>query len=135
MALTDHPKAYGTAAIAVAFTAGILVTLGFKDVYPDLERRYRRERRSPPAPNANSEPWRRDSIFWGPPLQLEDHETNPPVHGHGDGLAADGIEACIGNTPLIKIQSLSEATGRTILARPSSSTAPATAPRTASRST
>lgn len=117
MALTDHPKAYGTAAIAVAFTAGILVTLGFKDVYPDLERRYRRERRSPPAPNANSEPWRRDSIFWGPPLQLEDHETNHPVHGHGDDLAADGIEACIGNTPLIKIQSLSEATGRTILAK------------------
>lgn len=117
MALTDHPKAYGTAAVAVAFTAGIIVTLGFKDVYPDLERRYRRNHRSARGSNSNSGPWRRDSFFWGPPVQLEDHEANPSPHAHDHGIPSDGIEACIGNTPLIKIQSLSEATGCTILAK------------------
>ena len=54
MALTDHPKAYGTAAVAFAFTAGILVTLGFKDFYPDLERRYQRKIRSAKGPLASA---------------------------------------------------------------------------------
>lgn len=103
MALTDHPKAYGTAAIAVAFTAGILITLGFKDFYPDLETRYQRKL-------GIDAPKRRSSFFWGPPVQLQDHE--PKSEG-----ASEGIEACIGNTPLIKIHSLSEATGRIILAK------------------
>src|SRR3978361_1492568 len=38
--MSNHPKAYGTAAVTVAFVAGILLTLGFKALYPDLERRY-----------------------------------------------------------------------------------------------
>jgi cysteine synthase len=119
MALTDHPKAYGTAAIAVAFTAGILVTLGFKDFYPDLETRYQRKRRSTRSTggNASSDP-RRGSLFWGAPVKLEDHEPLPreETNVDEDGFGS-GIEACIGNTPLIKIRSLSEATGRTILAK------------------
>jgi hypothetical protein len=36
MSLNDHPKAYGTAALTLAFFAGVLVTLGFKDLYPEL---------------------------------------------------------------------------------------------------
>ena len=123
MALTDHPKAYGSAAVAVAFTAGILVTLGFKDCYPDLERRYQRKTRLARARRTTASAVsdssnRRDSLFWGPPVQLEDHESNPTIHdSHHDDGPSEGIEACIGNTPLIKIQSLSEATGRTILAK------------------
>ncbi|CRK30369.1 hypothetical protein BN1723_018415, partial [Verticillium longisporum] len=67
------------AAIVVAFSAGILVTLGFKDFYPDLERRYQRHRRAVRRRNTNSstskdEASRRGSVFWGPPVQLEDHE-------------------------------------------------------------
>lgn len=115
MALTDHPKAYGSAAVAVAFTAGILVTLGFKDFYPDLERRYQRKKRSAKTYNANApaaKSNRRDSLFWGAPVKLEDHESIASNAG-----VQEGIEACIGHTPLIKIQSLSEATGRTILAK------------------
>lgn len=117
MALTDHPKAYGSAAVAFAFTTGILVTLGFKDFYPDLERRYQRKIRSAKSTSSNapssSKSTRRDSLFWGAPVQLEDHESDTGAH---DG-PSDGIEGCIGNTPLIKIQSLSEATGRMILAK------------------
>ncbi|KAH6900244.1 tryptophan synthase beta subunit-like PLP-dependent enzyme [Thelonectria olida] len=116
MALSDHPKAYGSAAVAFAFTAGILVTLGFKDFYPDLERRYQRKRRSRGSGDA-----RRGSYFWSAPVKLEDHESSAghssPSLSRGTDAVGNGIEACIGNTPLIKIQSLSDATGRTILAK------------------
>ncbi|KAJ4179917.1 Cysteine synthase 2 [Fusarium falciforme] len=114
MSLSDHPKAYGTAAVVFAFTTGILVTLGFKDFYPDLERRYQRKRR------ANSGGSRRPSLFWGTPVTLEDHESEPSSPSPYDvarNSLAYGIEGTIGNTPLIKIQSLSDATGRTIMAK------------------
>jgi cysteine synthase A len=121
MSLSNHPKAYGSAAIVVAFTAGILITLGFKDLYPDLERRYQRKRLGGAGARRGTTTtgteYRRSSLFWGPPVKLEDHES---AFGHPEELdasPADGIEGCIGNTPLIKIQSLSEATGRTILAK------------------
>lgn len=99
MALSDHPKAYGTAAVAFAFTAGVMVTLGFKDFYPDLERRYQRKQRRPQAP-----------------VKLEDRETSQYLSNSHDGVGG-GIEACIGNTPLIELRSLSAATGRTVLAK------------------
>ncbi|KAF4487935.1 cysteine synthase A [Fusarium agapanthi] len=114
MALSDHPKAYGTAAVVFAFTAGILVTLGFKDFYPDLERRFQRKRR------ANTAGGRRSSLFWGDPVELQDHESQPSTSTSYDVVRnslVDGIEATIGNTPLIKIQSLSKATGRIIMAK------------------
>ncbi|KAH7273683.1 hypothetical protein MRS44_001435 [Fusarium solani] len=114
MSLSDHPKAYGTAAVVFAFTTGILVTLGFKDFYPDLERRYQRKRR------ANSGGSRRPSLFWSAPVTLEDHESetsSPSPYDVARNSFAYGIEGTIGNTPLIKIQSLSEATGRIIMAK------------------
>ena len=36
--MENRPKLYAT----IAFAAGILVCLGYKDLYPDLERRFRR---------------------------------------------------------------------------------------------
>ncbi|TGJ85742.1 hypothetical protein E0Z10_g3046 [Xylaria hypoxylon] len=128
MSLSDHPRAYGTAAVAFAFAAGVLVTLGFKDLYPDLEgrfqqkrsgaRRYRRNSTSNPSGGAteNTAKRRRSSIFWGP-VSLEDHETaQDAVYLRSPGIVS-GIEGCIGGTPLLEIHSLSEATGRTILAK------------------
>ncbi|KAG5914232.1 Cysteine synthase 2, partial [Claviceps africana] len=116
MSLSDHPKAYGSAAVALAFTAGVLVTLGFKDAYPDLEDRYRRARRvSNPSP-AVGRPGRSRSPAGAPLPDLQDHDhdnardASPPSPGAG-------IESCIGNTPLIEIRSLSAATGRVILAK------------------
>ncbi|KAL1841255.1 hypothetical protein VTJ49DRAFT_7257 [Mycothermus thermophilus] len=112
MSLRDHPRVYGTAALAVAFIAGVLVTLGFKDLYPELEARYQRRKKSA----------YRHSIFdLIGPVSLEDRETSSS-HGdlstfdRGHGIV-DGIEGTIGNTPLIRIRSLSEATGCTILAK------------------
>ncbi|KAG7112852.1 Cysteine synthase 2 like protein [Verticillium longisporum] len=74
-------------------------------------------------PTSSDEASRRGSVFWGPPVQLEDHEGSDVAVS--DDLAAtsqpppiaDGIEGAIGNTPLINIKSLSEATGRVILAK------------------
>jgi cysteine synthase A len=108
MSLSDHPRVYGTAALTVAFIAGIFVTLGFKDLYPELESRYeRRKKRS-----------RRSSILFGP-VSLEDREessSSVASYDRGNGIV-DGVEGTIGNTPLIKLRSLSEATGCTILAK------------------
>jgi len=120
MSLSDHPRAYGTAALTAAFVVGILVTLGFKDLYPELEEQYqRRKRRRKPRQSSSTES-RRSSFFWGP-VQLEDHESESSSSSAAAGNIRDGIvegiEGCIGNTPLVKLRSLSEATGCTILAK------------------
>ena len=103
--MENRPKLYAT----VAFLTGILVTLGFKDFYPDLEFRFWRS-------------WRRrrlnrtivgTGLVDSDQISLEDHEKD------GETLAEvpEGIEACIGNTPLFRIKSLSEETGCDILAK------------------
>ncbi|KAK8075130.1 hypothetical protein PG997_009793 [Apiospora hydei] len=126
MSLSNHPKAYGSAAVAVAFTSGILLTLGFKDLYPDLENRFQqgknraRQARRAQTTTDSDVARRRSSLFWGP-VELEDNEGKrgsaqsgplPPTAG-----IVEGIEGCIGNTPLVEIKSLSDATGRVILAK------------------
>ncbi|KAK0733524.1 tryptophan synthase beta subunit-like PLP-dependent enzyme [Lasiosphaeria miniovina] len=133
MPLSDHPRAYGTAALTVAFAAGILVTLGFKDLYPELEGRFqrirqaraRRRRRVSTSKDPAAES-RRGSLFFGGPVTLEDHERGYGSDDDDDSSSSngkekesivDGIEGCIGSTPLVKIRSLSEATGREILAK------------------
>lgn len=117
MSLSDHPKAYGTAALTVAFVTGIFVTLGFKDLYPELENRYqqRRKRNGRAAASSSTAGFRRDSLVFGP-VSLEDRESSMTTIDRGMGIV-DGIEGTIGNTPLIKIRSLSEATGCIILAK------------------
>ncbi|PSR87413.1 pyridoxal-phosphate dependent enzyme [Coniella lustricola] len=132
--LSDHQRLYSTAALTLTFLAGILVTLGFKDLYPDLERRYKSSsnaRRSSTASLLSYADPRRSSLFFGPPLQLEDHES-PSSHGDpltsflpnplgtastGSPTISQGIESTIGHTPLILLKHLSTLTGRSILAK------------------
>ncbi|KAK6074747.1 Cysteine synthase 2 [Seiridium cupressi] len=131
MSLSSHPKAYGSAAVAVAFVAGVLITLGFKDFYPDLERRYQQSKRRVARKSSQRTSLateadtarRRSSFFWAP-VELEDHEKGDldQSHQHQHLLPPTagpvvGIEGCIGNTPLVEIKSLSDVTGRTILAK------------------
>ncbi|KAK4110412.1 PALP-domain-containing protein [Canariomyces notabilis] len=114
MSLSDHPRVYGTAALTVAFIAGIFVTLGFKDLYPDLEARYQQgKKRYGRTGNASA---RRTSMLFGP-VSLEDREESSLTSVNRAEGIVDGVEGTIGNTPLIKIRSLSEATGCTILAK------------------
>lgn len=103
--MENRPKLYAT----VAFVAGVLVCLGFKDLYPDLERRYRR-RYGVRKTLTGSSPALDDQVH------LEDHEALDYQDAKGYDVPV-GIEACIGNTPLFKIKSLSEATGCEILGK------------------
>ena len=105
------------------FLLGILLTLGFKDIYPDLERRFRRHWNR----NKNSLPSSQNRIndnidenhanARDPQKRLtKDGNAFRKVDGRFNGIV-DGIEGTIGNTPLIRIKSLSEATGCEILGK------------------
>ncbi|KAI9895081.1 MAG: hypothetical protein M1814_000306 [Vezdaea aestivalis] len=102
---SNHARLY----IGLAFTAGILLTLGFKDAYPDLERRFRRARSHR---DSEADETRDTSI------RFEDNNDGA-VHPQDPSFSSfvNGIEGTIGHTPLIKIKSLSEATGCEILAK------------------
>ncbi|PYI03889.1 putative cysteine synthase [Aspergillus sclerotiicarbonarius CBS 121057] len=98
--MDDHSHLY----ITTAFVAGVLLTLGFKDfVYPELEWRirdyYQTNSQSKSATTSNDLPEDVLSARPGPPAIVE------------------GIEGCIGNTPLFRIKSLSDATGCEILGK------------------
>lgn len=143
----DHykPRLYLTS----AFIAGILLTLGFKDFYPDLERRFRQARAARLAKaNGSSSSSSSSSTTTTTTnssssssstsagaricdanenkderIRLEDH-TIAGGGGVGGGWddkvvsdVRDGIEACVGNTPLFRIKSLSEETGCEIFAK------------------
>lgn len=107
------------------FLLGIIVTLGFKDFYPDLEHAFQKRARQLRGQH-HPRPGQADYV------RLEDHTRSkslaPPAASldsrwsQSDAVAAQGeisvgVEGLIGNTPLIKLKSLSEATGCEILAK------------------
>ena len=104
--MDSHPRV----TITTAFILGVLITLGFKDLYPDLERRFRR--RGTRASAVAAAGLQDDTEHIG----LEDHTERVSTKEHGTQIP-DGIESCVGNTPLFRIKSLSEATGCEILAK------------------
>jgi cysteine synthase A len=103
------------------FLLGIVLTLGFKDLYPDLEQSFRQRLRrlrgqdfpyplpgQPDYVRLEDHTRRKSSVL--PPDARDPRRTQEydvPV----------GIEGLIGDTPLIKLKSLSEATGCEILAK------------------
>ncbi|KAL9027688.1 MAG: hypothetical protein Q9196_003826 [Gyalolechia fulgens] len=101
--MDNRPRLFLTA----AFLCGVLFTLGFKDFYPDLERRFRRRRS--PADTLVSAGLDR--------IDLEDHTKTQASDKPAHVEIPEGIEACVGNTPLFRIKSLSEETGCDILAK------------------
>ncbi|KAI4186478.1 MAG: hypothetical protein LQ348_004216 [Seirophora lacunosa] len=104
--MDSRPRLYLTA----AFLCGVLLTLGFKDFYPDLERRFRR-RRVPVDTVAGA------GLATSDQIDLVDHtrSTGPEKVHHVE--FPEGIEACVGNTPLFRIKSLSVGTGCEVLAK------------------
>ena len=104
--MEHHPKLYAT----VAFFAGVLLCLGFKDVYPDLEHRYRRRFKGA---RRLVDTVLEDRIGH---IELDDHR-NWHTGGKGTIAIPEGVEACVGNTPLFKIKSLSDLTGCDILGK------------------
>lgn len=93
--------------IGLSFVAGVLLTLGFKDVYPELEARFRRRQRRLSATGVRQRA-----------VDLKDNTASARASAAAlDQPIPEGIEACIGDTPLFKIKSLSDATGCEILAK------------------
>lgn len=103
------------------FLLGIIATIGFKDFYPDLEQHFQRRLRNLRGQNIpHPLPGQPDYV------RLEDHtrrkstlaslRDNDPQRTTQHEIAV-GVEGLIGNTPLIKLKSLSEATGCEILAK------------------
>lgn len=104
------------------FLLGIFVTLGFKDFYPDLEQAFRkrvRHVRSTQHHHPPPQPGQADYV------QLEDRTKSASAATATAATAAsttpdpirEGVAGLIGNTPLIKLQALSAATGCEILAK------------------
>lgn len=99
--MADNSHVY----IGTAFLAGILLTVGFKDlIYPELELRFKGY-------------WPKSRRQHGQSSSYLESFSDALVARHGPPAIVDGIEGCIGNTPLLRIKSLSEATGCEILAK------------------
>ncbi|GAB7351575.1 hypothetical protein MBLNU459_g2198t1 [Dothideomycetes sp. NU459] len=116
MSLHDHSRLY----IGLAFAAGIVLTLGYKDVYPDLERRFRQRLQSARAPAPLTAHQITLDAHPQQPAKVDPSAAHQQHQQHAPGAPYEirtGIEGTIGNTPLIKIKSLSEATGCEILAK------------------
>jgi cysteine synthase A len=94
--MNSHSQLY----IGTAFVAGILATIGAKAL---LDAELRRKHRSR-TPSSSASP---ETGLLLPQLVAR---PGPPA-------VVDGIEGCIGNTPLFRIKSLSEETGCEILAK------------------
>lgn len=93
----------------ISFAAGVLFGLNFRNICLNFERRYRdhfREKKSA----ANSLTQRDEHI------DLRDHEDQSQKPREKEQLG-EGVEACVGNTRLLRIKSLSDATGCEILAK------------------
>ncbi|BDD57739.1 hypothetical protein MAP00_003082 [Monascus purpureus] len=97
--MDSHARMY----IGAAFVAGIILTLGFRDVFPELKELFRKPRNMTLRSKKDSD----EAATAADALMAR---SGPPV-------IVDGIEGCIGNTPLLRIKSLSEATGCEILAK------------------
>ncbi|KAK5172145.1 Cysteine synthase 2 [Saxophila tyrrhenica] len=103
------------------FLLGIIATIGFKDLYPDLEAHFRRRMRNLRGQDIpHPLPGQPDYV------RLEDHTGRKSSLIPSSGVdprrttqheIAMGVEGLIGNTPLIKLKALSEATGCEILGK------------------
>ena len=107
--MDSHPRI----TVTTAFLLGVLLTLGFKDFYPDLERRFRRGR--PKVDSITAAGLQDDESH----IDLKDHtsKVSAKQHGKSEKQVSEGIESCVGNTPLFRIKSLSEATECDILVK------------------
>ena len=90
--MDDRSRIY----MGAAFAAGVILALGLE---PFWESKHDRRKSQQKASDSKSQRGEAPSARTGPPAIV------------------DGIEGCIGNTPLFRIKSLSEATGCEILGK------------------
>lgn len=85
-----------------SFVAGVLVTVALTEIYHHYQRQSQ-------TTNTTQEPITSTT-------NPDDEKLLASVR-HGPPAIVDGVEGCIGNTPLFRIKSLSEETGCEILAK------------------
>ncbi|QSS55480.1 cysteine synthase [Histoplasma capsulatum var. duboisii H88] len=110
--MTDNPRLY----IPAAFLAGVLVAFGIRDTICLYFERHYRQRRREGSKDAQNERHAFGGIETKNGDMIGDMKYRLPCNP-GPPPIVDGIEGCIGNTPLFRIKSLSEATGCEILAK------------------
>ncbi|EDN06196.1 cysteine synthase 2 [Histoplasma mississippiense (nom. inval.)] len=110
--MTDNPRLY----IPAAFLAGVLVAFGIRDTLCLYFERHSRHRRREGSKDAQNERHAFGGIEAKNGDMIGDMKYRLPCNP-GPPPIVDGIEGCIGNTPLFRIKSLSEATGCEILAK------------------
>lgn len=106
--MENHPQLLLTA----AFLTGVLFTLKFKDFYLALDHLSCGGRTSERSANGDGD----ESGLFDETLRLEDETIDQYAFQSSAGIV-EGIEGTIGNTPLIRIKSLSDATGCEILGK------------------
>jgi cysteine synthase A len=87
--------------IPAAFVAGVVLTLGYKEFFTIVDQVQQRQKAE-----------KHDQQH----KQKDQSEECGPCRSGPPGIV-EGVEGCIGNTPLLRIKSLSEATGCEILAK------------------
>lgn len=102
--------------------AGVLLTLAFKDLYPDLELAFRQRLRRLRGHDHSILPTQSDFVRLEDTTSRESNAAQDKRISSGqlritNDEIVTGLEGLIGNTPLIKLQSLSDATGCEILAK------------------
>ncbi len=102
---------YHRACIVAAFFTGVALALALKDALNHFQ-----GDAGDPIGDDISESPNAPSTLYPTRLDLQDN-TNRSVKDTAESTIALGIEGCIGNTPLLKIKSLSKATGCNILAK------------------
>ena len=105
------------------FIVGILCTIAFKDLYPDLEHTFQQRMRRlrgndipHPLPGQPDYVRLEDHTRRKSKALIDESDARRSVVPKDEEIPV-GIEGLIGNTPLIKLKSLSEATGCEILAK------------------
>jgi cysteine synthase len=88
--------------LGTAFVAGVLVTVALTEIY-------HRSRSQSTSPTTTI----RDDAA----TDLQDNKKLLSSVRHGPPAIVEGVEGCIGNTPLLRIKSLSDETGCEILAK------------------
>lgn len=93
----DSHRAY----LGSAFVAGVLVTVALTEIY---------HRCTPQSTSTTT-------IKDGAAEDFQDDKALLSSVRHGPPAIVEGVEGCIGNTPLLRIKSLSDETGCEILAK------------------
>lgn len=118
--MSQHFQEHSRLYVGLAFAAGIVLTLGYKDLYPDLERRFCHALRSTKYPLASADPSKHitlSDLTNDGRSRKSDNASLPQLPISTTYEIRNGVEGSIGNTPLIRIKSLSDATGCDILAK------------------